>query len=74
MSTCKSCGAPVRWARTDAGKNIPIDPDPRPDGNIQLVDAGTHLAARVGAAGSGSHVAHFVTCPNANGHHQERRR
>lgn len=74
MSTCKTCGAPIRWARTDTGKAIPVDPEPRADGNITLVDVGTHLAARVGAAGSGQHVSHFVTCPQANGHRKSKSR
>lgn len=72
MSTCKSCGAPVQWAKTSSGKAIPIDPMPREDGNIQLVDYGSYLGALVGAAGSGSHVSHFATCKNANGHRKPR--
>lgn len=74
MSTCKTCGAAVTWARTSSGKSIPVDPEPRAGGNITLIDCGSHLAARVGPAGSGSHVSHFATCPQANGHRRERRR
>jgi len=66
----------VLWCKTRTGKAIPVDAQPRTDGtgNIQLVNHGSHLAALVGAAGSGEYVAHFVTCPEANGHRKERRR
>lgn len=38
MSTCRGCGAPIRWVRTEHGNLMPIDPDPDPDGNVELVD------------------------------------
>lgn len=37
-STCRSCGAPVIWALTEAGKRIPVDPEPMAGGNIVLSD------------------------------------
>lgn len=36
MPKCKSCGAEIRWAKTPAGKAIPIDEKPSPTGNITL--------------------------------------
>lgn len=36
-SSCRSCGAPVIWATTRAGKAMPVDAAPRSDGNIELV-------------------------------------
>ena len=36
MIICKSCGAPIQWAITPAGKRIPIDKEPVEDGNIIL--------------------------------------
>src|SRR5215831_1401482 len=33
---CKSCAAPIYWAVTQKGRNIPIDKQPVPDGNIRL--------------------------------------
>lgn len=68
---CRSCGAPIRWARTAAGKHIPLDATPTPDGNVLLTEDG--VATVVG----GLHVwppdalrwtAHFATCPNADEH------
>lgn len=40
-NTCRgeTCGATIRWARTEDGKVIPIDPDPVPGGPLVL----THL-------------------------------
>lgn len=28
MSLCKGCGRPIEWIRTQAGKSMPVDPDP----------------------------------------------
>ena len=44
---CKSCDAPILWAKTSSGKNISIDAVPVPDGNVALypgVTAGEVLA------------------------------
>lgn len=30
MSTCRSCNAPIRWRRTEAGKPTPDNPDGTP--------------------------------------------
>ena len=44
MATCRSCAADVRWVRTTAGKLMPLDPDPRDDGNI--IDTGRTAQGR----------------------------
>lgn len=76
MTSCRSCGAPIRWARTvGAGKSMPLDAEPSADGNVQLV--GPHEAAVVLAgldlyaaqqAGVPLYVSHFATCPHAANH------
>jgi hypothetical protein len=77
MSRCRSCDAPIRWAKTAAGKVIPVDPEPTPKGNIQLgyvggkevaivVNDADALAAQ--AAGEDLYVTHFSSCPNAAAH------
>lgn len=33
---CRSCRAPVAWARTQRGKMIPLDPNPVPLGNVEV--------------------------------------
>lgn len=75
--TCTSCGAPLLWARTENGRPIPLDPEPRDDGNV-YVDAHSvaHVSRRGPTAGqvalgfdSGRrYVSHFVTCPQAEEH------
>lgn len=32
----ENCGRPIRWAVTEAGKPIPIDPDPVDDGPLVM--------------------------------------
>lgn len=37
-SACRSCDAPVMWARNAKTNGIePLDAEPRPDGNIQII-------------------------------------
>jgi hypothetical protein len=61
--TCRSCGAPIRWAITDHGNRIPLDPEPAEVGNLILVqrDGQLHAAHAV----PGTHVSHYATCPQA---------
>jgi hypothetical protein len=81
MSRCRSCNAPVVWARTTKGKNIPLDaedsggwaaPVTPDDGNLQPTgervptrDGQTAMVVEVVAAGEGKYRSHFVTCPEA---------
>jgi len=66
--TCKACGTPLIWAKTEKGASIPIDLQPaRPEyGNIVLQYglAGPPRADMV-KPGHGTHVAHYATCPEA---------
>lgn len=77
MGSCNSCGAPIRWERTTAGKRIPLDPAPVPDGNVVIVDNGDGTTMAMVLAGvalrlSGDAVpkfkSHFATCPDADSH------
>lgn len=69
MSTCRSCGAPVRWERTAAGKPIPLDPEPRPDGNLAFRDDGRVYSLPQSTLDDvPRYVTHFATCPHANQH------
>lgn len=75
MNHCSSCGAPILWARTAKGKQMPIDAEPTADGNV-LLHPGGRLAVvngplevlRLRAVGTALHLSHFVTCPNAAEH------
>lgn len=70
MNNCRSCGAPIFWARTTTRKNIPIDADPVDNGNVELTRTwdGPFRVVSVVAPGDGTHVSHFVTCPDASDH------
>ncbi len=63
-SMCRSCRAWIRWHKTVAGKNMPLDVEPHPEGNVFINDDGL---AEVGKIGSRPQMfrSHFVTCPEA---------
>lgn len=62
MSNCKSCGAEIKWMKTESGKNIPVDVPP--------VEQETKydLVLTESVFKPGLMTAHFATCPNANKH------
>lgn len=70
MNTCRSCGAPILWAKTERGKMMPVDPDPSENGNVELVPRGTGFLAIVhGQAPLGApplHLPHHATCEFAD--------
>lgn len=77
MTRCRSCDAEIRWAKTAAGKRMPLDPEPSQKGNVQIGHVGgEEIAIVVGpadavaaqAAGVELYLSHFVTCPNAAAH------
>lgn len=81
-SPCRSCAAPMVWAVTPSGKNIPINPDPVPEGNLvvehKLRDDGRgHFwEARPPSPlldqDKPKYVSHFATCPKASAHRKVR--
>lgn len=68
-SNCQACGAPMLWTVTHRGERMPVDPDPRADGNI-VIELGDDGVARSRPrdplldAGP-FHASHFSTCPEA---------
>jgi hypothetical protein len=71
MPMCRTCSAPVMWATTTTGKAIPLNPEPRPGGNIDLRDGVAHVVKPDGQA---RYTSHFSDCPQANGHRKARTR
>lgn len=72
-NSCRSCGAPVRWVRTEAGRRMPINPDPDPAGNLVLDVTG--LAVQVDPTATGpKYTSHFATCPEAARHRKPKQR
>lgn len=75
-STCRgsTCTASIIWATTQAtGKSIPVDADPHPDGNVELIPnldaperapwAVVHSAPPLLTTGT-LHMPHHATCPD----------
>lgn len=60
MRPCRSCGAPIQWVWTVTGKAMPLDPEPHPDGNVELIDGVAHVHSQPCPDG---YLSHFVTCP-----------
>ena len=72
---CRSCKAPILWAKTENGRLIPLDPEPDAAGNVALVDGvAVVLTARVleRIRGATLHRSHFATCPYADDHRRPR--
>lgn len=85
MSVCKSCGARIVWARTEAkegkpARSMPLDANddgtPAVPGNGNLVvigdDKGSPVVRYV-PKGRGLHVSHFATCPQRDEHRKTKK-
>jgi hypothetical protein len=70
------CAAPIRWGITTAGKRMPVDVAPSPEGNLSLEETrggrGPNIYALAGeelaearAAGERLYLSHFATCAHA---------
>lgn len=72
MAACSSCGRPVRWAKTVAGKAIPLDPTPVAHGTLVLRADGAANYADAAYLERWPHVkrfvAHWATCPSRDQH------
>lgn len=76
-ATCRSCGAPIRWVRTRAGKAMPLDAEPVATGNVVLGEDGVaRVLTRKQVEGGGivgdRYVSHHATCPQASQHRRGR--
>lgn len=75
MSRCRGCGREIIWAKTDKGKNMPVDPEPAPNGTFVLLRVGGELRARHYSVAmehvsevdrpQERYVSHWATCPDA---------
>lgn len=75
-TTCRSCGAPIYWALTGAGKRMPVDAEPSQAGTVELrLRSGAIVAIVHGSPdGAGAwRTSHFATCPNADAHRRDKR-
>lgn len=70
MAKCKSCGAEIRWVKTENGKSMPLDEKPVPDGRITIKN-GIAAIRPIPDTDGIRFNSHFVTCPNANQHRRK---
>jgi len=78
-TACRSCGRQIIWAATPKGRAIPLDPNPAPDGNLELIEVDGTRYARSALSGSNlfdepRYVTHYATCPNADAHRKRQER
>jgi len=71
-TTCtgQGCGATIRWVITIAGRRMPINPDPHPDGTIirEVTPEGIRARVLTGDQLPAQQTAwqpHWVTCPDS---------
>ncbi|TKG57953.1 hypothetical protein [Prauserella endophytica] len=73
---CNGCAAPILWAVTPEGEDVPVNPGTSHTGNVLLAVQNGELVAGVlnrgqasGARNAGHHLhrLHDVDCPRANG-------
>ena len=76
MSTCRGCGAPIIWIKTERGKSMPCDPEQvtywqarsgsqkivTPNGEVVSAELSGELNNATGIG----YVSHFATCPKSN--------
>jgi hypothetical protein len=77
MTTCRSCGAAIFWAKTVRGRAMPVDALPCDDGNIVITLKGegyreearamylTREQLEPGAVTAKRYKSHHATCPHA---------
>lgn len=78
-STCRFCGAKIRWITTTKGKYMPvnpdgIDPDTMKPGEVFVNDFGEVARAEniVSKHTSTWYISHFATCPDAKKKYRKR--
>jgi len=69
VKSCKSCGAPVVWATTQAGKTTPLDAKPV---RVAMLSTGDLFGSPRIVDSVNGYVSHFSTCPNADKHRRKR--
>jgi len=62
---CKSCGKPIYWAKTQAGKLAPINADFKALKTLSIDGETLQLL--------GAYASHFSTCPQANQFRKKRK-
>lgn len=67
MATCRNCSAVIVWAKTEAGKRMPLDAEPVADGNLVLLGGIARAAtAEEKKAGWKLYRPHWASCPQSD--------
>jgi hypothetical protein len=66
ITECRSCKAPIIWAKTQGGKLMPLDSLPQQRYVLEEREEGTVAIYRP------VFVSHFATCPNADQHRRKK--
>jgi hypothetical protein len=72
MSTCRSCNADIIWVTTKAGRNMPVDAQPNPNGNVELLPAADGRSYYAGIHSNRPivpttlYMPHHATCPQGS--------
>lgn len=69
MPTCSSCGAEILFCTTKNGKQMPVDPTPVPNGNLEL--DGENVRVVKPDPNVMRHVSHYATCIHAKQHRKK---
>lgn len=70
------CGAVIVWAKTEAGRTMPVDVKATHKGNLRLVLEGDELRAYVAKPHDEPgkrFLSHFVTCPDAGNYRRPKK-
>lgn len=76
MEHCRSCGAAIRWVKTQKGKAMPVDWEPSCDGNLRVILGvaivlnGEELSKHRNGV-TPLYQSHFATCPDAALHRKK---
>lgn len=68
-SHCRACGAAIWWGETETGSRMPLDPLPRPRGNVIRIPQGRRMVLRVlgqgdlPVVGRPAYQSHYASCP-----------
>lgn len=71
MTNCRSCAAQIEFVRTVAGRTMPLDAAPTPEGNVRIIDGLAHVlgpldtAVLTEAERAELRMPHHATCPDA---------
>jgi hypothetical protein len=71
QARCRACRQPVEWVTTANAKDLILDADPTPDGNVLVDEAGVgHVLGPLDLAmvddRSALRMPHWATCPHAD--------